>query len=132
MAPWWLSPGLLYFSGHPIVSGSSHEGMGGIVDSAKFFTATSWTDAEQILDQRKVRWIVMWDNPTLVYPVLANSQRILGLPQANDDDPGNAELTVAQMLIEDQRLPTAMQLRAVIEEKRYNQKFKLYEYVPGA
>ena len=132
MAPWWLSPGLLYFSGHPIVSGSSHEGMGGIVDSAKFFTATSWTEAERILDQRKVRWIVMWDNPTLVYPVLANSQRILGLPQANDDDPGNAELTVAQMLIEDQRLPTAMQLRAVIEEKRYNQKFKLYEYVPGA
>jgi len=132
MAPWWLSPGLLYFSGHPIVSGSSHEGMTGIVASAKFFTATSWTDAEQILERRKVRWIVVWDNPRLAYPILTTSQRILGLPQSTDADPGNAEQTVGQMLIEDERIPTAFQLRAVIEDKQSNQKFKLYEYVAGA
>lgn len=131
MAPWWLSPGLLYFSGHPIVSGSSHEGMSGIVDSAKFFTATSWTEAEDILARRQVRWIVVWDNPDLVYPVLNNAQTILGLPISTDDQPGDAERTVVQMLIEDQLLPTAMQLRAVVEDKQTNQKFKLYEYVPG-
>jgi hypothetical protein len=125
MAPWWLSPGLLYFSGHPIVSGSSHEGMSGIVDSARFFSATSWTDAEQILDRRKVRWVVVWDDSRLVYPVLSNSQSILGLPQATDDEPGDAEQSVAQMLIEDRLVPTALQLRAVVDQ------FKLYEYTPG-
>jgi hypothetical protein len=125
LAPWWLSPGLLYFSGHPIVSGSSHEGMSGIVDSAKFFTATSWADARHILDKRKVRWVVVWDDPRLVYPVLSNSQRILGLPQATDEDPGDADQTVAQMLIDDRLLPTAFQLRAVVQQ------FKLYEYTPG-
>jgi len=130
LAPWWLSPGLLYFSGHPIVSGSSHEGMSGIVDSAKFFAATTWGEAEQILDRRKVRWVVVWDNPDLVYPVLGNSESILGLPIATDDDPGEAERTVAQMLIEDRMIPSSLQLRGVVEQG--SQKFKLYEYVPGA
>ncbi len=125
MAPWWLSPGLLYFSGHPIVSGSSHEGISGIVASAEFYSTTSWLDAERILDRRKVRWVVMWDDPRLVYPVLSNSQRILGLPQATDQDPGDADSTVAQMLIEDRVVPTAFQLRAVVDQ------FKLYEYTPG-
>ncbi len=124
MAPWWLSPGLLYFSGQPIVSGSSHAGLSGIVDSARFFTATSWTEAEQILERRKVRWIVVWDDPYRVYPVLDTSQAILGLPVATDRDPGNAEETVAQLLIEDRYLPTSLHLRAVV------QGFKLYEYAP--
>ena len=35
LAPWWLSPGLLYFSGQPIVSGSSHCGISGIAASAR-------------------------------------------------------------------------------------------------
>ena len=131
LAPWWLSPGLLYFSGHPVVSGSSHEGMSGIVASAKFFSTTSWPEAEKILDQRKVRWVVVWDDSNLVYPVLGNSQRILGLPRASDDDPGDAEQTVAQMLIEDRIVPTALQLRGVVEERQLGQKFKLYEYTPG-
>jgi hypothetical protein len=125
MAPWWLSPGLLYFSGHPIVSGSSHAGMSGIVDSSRFFAATSWAEAERILDQRKVRWVVVWDTPEYQYPVLNASLGILGQPQVSDDDPGDAEQTVAQMLIEDRYLPTALQLRAVVEQ------FKLYEYTPG-
>lgn len=129
MAPWWLSPGLLYFSGHPIVSGSSHAGMSGIIDSAKFFTATSWLDAEKILDRRQVRWIVVWDNPDLVYPVLDNAQQILGLPQATDHEPGNAEDTVVQRLIEDQYVPTAFRLHGVVEKG--GQKFKLYEYDPN-
>jgi len=130
LAPWWLSPGLLYFSGQPIVSGTSHAGMSGIVDSARFYTSTSWMDAMHILDQRKVRWVVVWDDPQLVYPVLGNAESILGLPISTDDDPGNAGQTVAQMLIEDRLIPTALQLRAVVEQG--DEKFKLYEYVPGA
>ena len=65
MAPWWLSPGLLYFSGQPIVSGSSHCGISGIVASAKFFSTTSWAEAEHILRERQVRWVVVWDDPAL-------------------------------------------------------------------
>ncbi len=125
LAPWWLSPGLLYFSGHPIVSGSSHAGMSGIVASAKFFTATSWSAAEAILDQRKVRWVVVWDDPLRVDPVLATSQGILGLPPVTDRDPGNADDTVAEKLIAVRDLPPTLQLRAVVEQ------CKLYEYVPA-
>jgi hypothetical protein len=124
MAPWWLSPGLLYFSGQPIVSGSSHCGISGIVAGAKFFSSGSWIDAERILKERKVRWIVVWDDPIYVYPLLDSSRGILGLPAYTDDDRKEAEATVAQVLIEDQDLPTMMHLRAVTPQ------FKLYEYVP--
>jgi len=126
MAPWWLSPGLLYFSGQPIVSGSSHCGISGIVASAEFYSATSWVDAERILRERKVRWVVAWDNPVYEYPLLDSSRGILGLPSYSDDDRKEAEATVAQVLIEDQDLPTAMHLRGVTPQ------LKLYEYVPDA
>ncbi len=125
MAPWWLSPGLLYFSGQPIVSGSSHCGISGIVDSAKFFSTTSWAAAEQILVRRKVRWVVVWDAPEYQYPVLNSCLGILGQPAVSDDNPGDAENTIAQMLIEDQLLPTSLHLRAVVQQ------FKLYEYAPA-
>jgi hypothetical protein len=124
MAPWWLSPGLLYFSGQPIVSGSSHCGISGIVASAKFFTATNWSDAENILRERQVRWIVVWDDTVYEYPVLNSSRGILGLPYVSDDNKENADSTVAQILIEDRNLPTEMRLRGVTPQ------FKLYEYVP--
>jgi hypothetical protein len=124
LAPWWLSPGLLYFSGHPIVSGSSHCGISGIVASSKFFTTKSWAEAERILDQRKVRWIVVWDDPTYVYPLYNISSSILAGPLASDDDHRVADTSIAQLLITNQYLPTAMHLRAVTGQ------MKLYEYVP--
>ena len=37
LAPWWLSPSISYWSGQPAVAGSSHESLGGIVESARFF-----------------------------------------------------------------------------------------------
>jgi hypothetical protein len=124
MAPWWISPGLLYFSGQPIVSGSSHCGMTGIVDSAQFFAATSWEDAERILKQRQVRWIVVWDDERFELPVLNTSLEILGQPQVTYENPGNAGNTVVQMLIADRFLPTSIKLRSV------SQHMKLYEYTP--
>jgi hypothetical protein len=131
MAPWWLSPGLLYFSGQPIVSGSSHCGISGIVASAKFFSSGSWIEAERILRERKVRWIVAWDDQTVydgqqyVYPLLNSSRGILGLPAYSDDDAQNAEATVAQVLIEDRDVPSWLRLRGVTPQ------LKLYEYVPA-
>jgi hypothetical protein len=126
MAPWWLSPGLLYFSGHPIVSGSSHCGITGIVASAKFYTTTSWTEADRILKRRPAKWIVAYDDPALIYPVLNSSAGILGVAPYTDDDPGNANATVAQILSSDQMLPTNYHLRAVTPT------LKLYEYTPDA
>jgi hypothetical protein len=124
MAPWWLSPGLLYFSGQPIVSGSSHCGISGIVASARFYSTTSWDEAERILRERKVRWIVVWDDPRFEYPVLNTALGILGKPGVNDENKGNADSTVAQVLIADQYLPSSIQLRGVTPQ------LKLYEYVP--
>ena len=126
MAPWWLSPGLLYFSGQPIVSGSSHCGISGIVDSSKFYTASSWVDAEQLLKKRQVRWVVVYDNPAIYYPVLNASRGLLGLPSFTDDNKDEAEQTVAQILINDRYVPTFLRLRAVTPN------LKLYEYLPAA
>ena len=128
LAPWWLSPALLYFSGNPIVSGSSHCGITGIADSARFYTATSWDDAMALLRRRQVRWVVVWDEPTYVYPLLESSQEILGLPLSTEDNPANAGSTVAQMLIAARNVPgDLLRLRAV------TQHCKLYEVVeaPG-
>jgi hypothetical protein len=124
LAPWWLSPGLLYFSGQPIVTGSSHCGISGIVAGSQFYSSTSWVDAEQILRQRKVRWIVVSDDPDYEYPLLNISRRILGLPVYTDDDAQEADKSIAQILITDRYVPTWLQLRAVTSQ------LKLYEYAP--
>ncbi len=126
MAPWWLSPGLLYFSGQPIVSGSSHCGISGIVASAKFFNATSWVEAERILQERKVRWVVVMDDPAYQYPLVNTSRGILGLPFYTDDDKDDVDSTVGQILVTDRMVPTSLQLRAVTPQ------LKLYEYLPEA
>ena len=125
MAPWWLSPGLLYFSGQPIVSGTSHCGISGIVASSKFFTSTSWPEAERILQERQVRWIVVWDDPAYEYPLLNISLGVLGMPTVSDDSQGDANATVAQVLISDQNLPSSFQLRSITPQ------MKLYEYLPA-
>ena len=130
MAPWWLSPGLLYFSGQPIVSGSSHCGISGIVASAEFFACTSWPAAERILRERQVRWVVVWDDQNiyngqqLVYPLVNNSCGILGLPFVSDDNQGDVNSTMAQILFSDENLPDSLHLRGVTPQ------LKLYEYLP--
>lgn len=126
LAPWWLSPGLLYFSGQPIVSGSSHCGISGIEASAEFFASTSWREADRILQERKVRWVVVWDEPTYVYPLLGSSQEILGQQVSTDEDKGDADETMAQILITDRDVPDELRLRAVTPH------FKLYQVVGPA
>jgi hypothetical protein len=127
LAPWWLSPGLLYFSGHPIVTGSSHCGISGIVAGAEFYAATSWIDAERILKARQVRWVVVYDDPKLEYPLLNTSRGILGLPMFTyEDSKDQADRSVAQTLNTDTFVPTWLRLRGVTQD------LKLYEYVPTA
>ena len=92
--------------------------------SAKFYTAASWSDAERILRERQVRWIVVWDDQAYVYPLLNTSYGILGLPTVSDDAKGDADSTIAQILITDRYLPTSIRLRGVTND------LKLYEYVP--
>jgi hypothetical protein len=124
LAPWWISPGLLYFSGQPIVSGSSHCGISGIEASAEFFATTSWEDAARILHERQVRWVVAWDDSQYQYPLLGSSQEILGQPVSTDENKGDAESTMAQILVTDRDVPPDLHLRAVTPH------LKLYEVTP--
>lgn len=58
LAPWWVSPALAYWSGQPCVAGSSHESLAGIVDTARFYTATDPAKVREILQNRKVRAVL--------------------------------------------------------------------------
>jgi hypothetical protein len=76
LAPWWLSPSIAYWSGQPGVGGSSHESLPGIADSARFFLATDSQQAREIIENRKVSWVVAYDADR----VIQNSAAILGAP----------------------------------------------------
>lgn len=127
MAPWWLSPGLLYFSGQPIVTGSSHCGISGIVDGARFYTSRSWVEAERILNERQVRWIVVYRDAgeEFGYPALKIDRNILGLPPYDDETRHEAPGTVEQILASDRFIPTSMHLRCITPQ------LILYEYTPA-
>ena len=73
LAVWWLSPALAYWSGQPAVAGSGHEGIEGIVDSARFFLSTDPVVAREILRARRVRYVVASDSARAV----ENACRIL-------------------------------------------------------
>jgi hypothetical protein len=73
LAPWWLSPALLYYSDQPIVASSSHESIDGIADSARFYTTRDFREAYDLLDQRKVLWVAVY-RPEWLY---RNSMQIL-------------------------------------------------------
>ncbi|MGI8957331.1 MAG: hypothetical protein ACR2II_10515 [Chthoniobacterales bacterium] len=75
LAPWWLAPATAYWSGHPVVAGSSHESLPGIVATARFFLSTSPEEAWEILQEHRVKWVLAEDSER----VAANSEAILGL-----------------------------------------------------
>jgi hypothetical protein len=74
LAVWWHSPALAYWSGQPAVAGSGHEGISGIVDSARFFLATDPAEAREILTRRKVGVVVASDSARAA----ENSAAIMG------------------------------------------------------
>ena len=62
LAPWWLSPSIVYWSGQPGVAGSSHESLNGIEDSARFFLSEDLQRAREILQKRRVAWVFAYDS----------------------------------------------------------------------
>jgi hypothetical protein len=75
LAAWWLSPAIAYWSGQPGVAGSSHESLGGIEQSARFFLSQDPQMARKILEDRGVAWVIAYDFER----VARNSSAILGL-----------------------------------------------------
>ncbi len=88
LAPWWMSPALVYWSGQPAIAGSAHEGLAGIVDSARFYVAPDFADARKILEKREVGAVVICEPSQIV----ENSASLLFLPLP--------KTTVAQLLYE--------------------------------
>jgi hypothetical protein len=78
LAPWWISPQIAYWSTQPGVTGSSHEGLDGIVDSARLFLGEDWQIARDILIKHKTAWVLAYDSER----VIQNSSAILGAPVA--------------------------------------------------
>jgi len=76
LAPWWLSPSVAYWSGQPGVAGSSHEGIKGIEESARFFLSENLQQAHEILDKSHVAWVFAYDSDR----VAQNSAAILNEP----------------------------------------------------
>jgi hypothetical protein len=76
LAPWWLSPSIAYWSGQPGVTGSSHESLNGIEDSARFFLSENLQEARAILEKRHVAWVFAYDSDR----VIQNSAAILNQP----------------------------------------------------
>lgn len=75
LAPWWMSPAMVWWSGFPAVGGTSHQSLPGIVDSAKFYLAKNEQEAEEILLNRRVRYVIGYDPSRVV----ENATQILGV-----------------------------------------------------
>jgi hypothetical protein len=82
VAPWWLSPAIAYWSGQPAVAGSSHESLHGITETARFYLADNWQTARDILDKRRVAWVLAYDSGR----VAENSAAILAASVPPDHD----------------------------------------------
>lgn len=74
LAPWWLTPQLVYWSGKNGVAGSSHESLAGTLDTARFFTSQNEEEARSILRMRDADFVVVCDADRL----LDNSYTVLG------------------------------------------------------
>jgi hypothetical protein len=80
LAPWWLSPSIAYWSGQPGVTGSSHESLDGIEETARFFLSENLQEAHAILEKRHVAWVFAYDSDR----VAQNSTAILNEPVSRE------------------------------------------------
>ena len=91
LAPWWMSPQVAYWSGQPGVAGTSHQSLGGILDTARYYLAADGGKVAGILRKRGVKWIVA-DNasydpaqPDLhLLSVITNSAALLNQPMPEE------------------------------------------------
>jgi hypothetical protein len=59
LAPWWITPSMVYWSGVPGVGGSSHQSLPGISHSARFWWSEEPEHWMQLLEERAVRWVLV-------------------------------------------------------------------------
>ncbi len=71
IAPWWFSPAIVWWSGQPCVSGTSHQSLPGIVDASEFFLSEG--SGEDILVKRKAGYIIAYEPDR----VISNAAQIL-------------------------------------------------------
>ena len=93
LAPWWLSPSIVYWSGQPGVAGSSHESLNGIEDSARFFLSDDLQKAREILRNHRVAWIFAYDSDRVAQnsaAVLNQELPVHPLCRVLDRTPGHA------------------------------------------
>ena len=83
VAPWWHSPAIAYWSGQPAVAGSGHQGIAGIVDTARVYMSTEPGAAMEVFARRGVKWVLAGDAEQLV----DNSAAILGVPARGHGTP---------------------------------------------
>jgi hypothetical protein len=62
LAPWWLSPSIAYWSAQPGVTGSSHESLKAIEQSARFFLSENLQEEREFLEKRNVAWVFAYDS----------------------------------------------------------------------
>src|SRR5881227_4300554 len=93
LAPWWLSPSIVYWSGQPGVAGSSHESLNGIEDSARFFLSEDLQKAREILRNHRVAWIFAYGSDRVAQnsaAVLNQELPVHPLCRVLDRTPGHA------------------------------------------
>src|SRR5947208_3560040 len=76
VAPILIWQSIAYGSGQPGVAGVSHEALPGTADSARFFLATDFLGAREILRNRRVEWVLGYDWGRVAH----NSALLLGIP----------------------------------------------------
>jgi hypothetical protein len=74
LAPWWLCPAIVWWSGKPCTGGTSHQSLPGIVDSCQVYLSSGDTAAREILRKRNVRYVFAYEPDRMI----SNSAQILG------------------------------------------------------
>lgn len=72
IAPWWLSPSVVWWSGQNCVAGTSHQSLPGIADTAAFYLSEG--EGREIIQRRQVRYVIAYEPERVV----SNSAQILG------------------------------------------------------
>ena len=66
---WELGAHTMYYADKPVVASGYHRNLDGIRDAYRFLTSTSVAEASEILDRRKVRWVVRQGDPAFFLQV---------------------------------------------------------------
>jgi hypothetical protein len=62
MTQWWQGSYVQYLARRPVVATPYHTNMDAILDAYRFYVATSWAEAEKILERHRCRYVLVEDN----------------------------------------------------------------------